>query len=144
MTDFLDVFVLQTADSFVASPRLRLVIQPTVWVTFAILDGLADAQRHQRPCLSAVLSDPVRRRERLTQGWSSMGRVVIFAFAADVLYQVAALRSLDALEAVLVAVALGLLPYVFAREIAGRLARAVRIWRGRTRRMAFRSSRLGT
>jgi hypothetical protein len=73
--------------------------------------------------LWAVLSDPSRRRELVRQGWKDVGNVFLVALALDSIYQVLVHSGIYALELLLAATILALVPYVAVRGLVTRLAR---------------------
>jgi len=104
--------------------KFRLVVQPITAAIFAIRSGLADATAGKPPYLWTVVSDPVRRADLIKDGWKSIGRVFLIALAMDVVYQIVVSRSVYPGEAIIVAVALAIVPYVILRGLVTRLARA--------------------
>jgi hypothetical protein len=102
---------------------LRLIIEPSVAVLFAIWAGLRDAREGQPPFLWTVFSNPGRRHELLRQARNDVGRVFIVALVLDAIYQVIVHSGIYALELLVTATILALVPYVIIRGLVTRLAR---------------------
>ena len=101
----------------------RFYLQPAMATFFAIRDGIHDARNGEPAYFWSLLTDRTRVRERLAQGWHAVRRVVLFALAMDVIYQLVVLKALRPLEGLVIAFTLGLLPYVALRGPANRIAR---------------------
>jgi hypothetical protein len=101
----------------------RLFIQPAVAVLFAIRAGLHDAREGQPPFLWTVFSNPGRRHELWRQARNDVGIVFIVALVLDSIYQVIVHSGIYALELLLTATILALVPYVIVRGLVTRLAR---------------------
>ena len=104
--------------------KFRLVVQPIMAAIFAIRSGLADASARKPPYLWTLISDPVHRADLIKDGWKSIGRVFLIALAMDCVYQIVVSRFVYPGEAIIVAVALAIVPYVILRGLVTRLARA--------------------
>jgi len=104
--------------------NFRLFIQPAVAILFAIRAGLKDAREHETPFLQAVLSTPGCRQERLQQVRKDVGRVFIVALLLDSIYQVIVHAGIFALELLITATVLALVPYVLSRGLVTRIARS--------------------
>jgi hypothetical protein len=105
----------------------RLLIQPTVAILFAIRAGIKDARQNEPPFLWAVLSNADSRRARLRQAWTDVGTVFIVALILDSIYQVVVHAGIFALELLITATFLALVPYVVSRGLVTRIARWVGI-----------------
>jgi hypothetical protein len=101
----------------------RLILQPAVAILLALRAGMRDAREGRPPFLWAFLSDPSRRRELVRQGWKDVGNVFLVALALDSIYQVLVHSGIYALELLLAATILALVPYVAVRGLVTRLAR---------------------
>ncbi len=104
----------------------RLIVQPTVAAFFAIRAGLRDAREGRVPYGWAVLTDPNNRRKFLRDGWKDVATVFVAAMLIDCVYQIMEFRWLYFEEALIVAGVLALLPYLFLRGPANRIARRSR------------------
>jgi hypothetical protein len=101
----------------------RLILQPAMAVLLAIRAGLRDARGGQPPFLWTVFSHRGRRHELLRQSWGDVGNVFILALVLDSIYQVIVHSGIYALELLLTATILTLVPYVIVRGLVTRLAR---------------------
>jgi len=102
---------------------IRLIIQPTVAIVFAVLAGLRDARNGQPPFLWAVFSNHGHRNELLRKGWKDVGKVFIVALILDAIYQVIVHSGIYTLELLITATVLALVPYAMIRGPVTRLAR---------------------
>jgi hypothetical protein len=103
----------------------RFYLQPLVAVALAVRDGVRDAHSGRRAYFWSLLSDKPHRRERLREGWRSVGKVFIFAYVLDTIYQIFVLKGLRPVEGLIVATLLALVPYVIFRGPANRIARRI-------------------
>lgn len=104
----------------------RFYFQPLMAIALAVIDGLKDARAGRPAFLWTLASDPASRGERWRDGWKSIGRVFMFAFALDVVYQIIVLNALRPLEGLIIATVLALLPYLLLRGPVCRIARMFR------------------
>jgi hypothetical protein len=103
----------------------RFYLQPLVALALAVRDGIHDAHRGRMPYFWSLLRDKAHRRERLRDGWRSVGKVFIFAFVLDTIYQLVVLKALRPGEGLIVATFLALVPYVCFRGPSNRIARRI-------------------
>lgn len=103
--------------------NFRFFLQPAMAIFFAVREGLNDAKVGNAPYFWSLLSDKAHRRERLKDGWKSVGKVFLIALALDVIYQVVVLKALFPLETLIVAFFLAIVPYVAIRGLVTRIAR---------------------
>jgi hypothetical protein len=102
---------------------IRLYLQPAMAIFFAIRDGLKDAREGKPAYFYSLLTDPENRRERLREGFKSVGRIFVFGIIMDLIYQVLVFRWFYPGEALIIAFILAFLPYLLIRGPANRLAR---------------------
>ena len=107
----------------------RLIIQPMVAVFFAVRAGWNDAKKGRVPYGWKIISNPVKRRELLREGWKDIAKVFVAAFVIDLIYQIIELQWLHPEEALIVAAMLALLPYLLLRGLANRVSR--KLWHAR-------------
>ena len=100
----------------------RFVVQPVIASLLAIRDGYRDAIEGQSAYFWAVLAGG-DRRERLRQGVTAVARVLFFACVADLVYQVVELKAFRPLQMLVIAFALGFIPYLLMRGPANRVVR---------------------
>jgi hypothetical protein len=103
--------------------KFRLVLQPAMAVFFAIRCGLADAKCGNPPYFWALLWDRGQRSYMIKDGWKHIGRIFILALLMDIVYQIIELRFVYPGEAIIVAIALAIIPYLILRGPVARLAR---------------------
>jgi hypothetical protein len=101
----------------------RLLVQPAMATFFAIRAGLRDAREQNVPYLAAIVTDRSKRSKLLVHGIKDVGRVFLFAFVLDVIYEVWRFGSVYPLQSVVVAVLLALIPYLLIRGPVTRIAR---------------------
>src|SRR3954465_110747 len=95
----------------------RLILQPAVAILLALRAGMRDAHEGRPPFLWALLSDQSCRRELMRQGWKDVGNVFLIALVLDSIYQVMVHSGIYALELLLTATILALVPYVIVRGL---------------------------
>lgn len=105
--------------------KFRLILQPLMAITFAILDGRKDAQEGKPPYFWALFTNPGHRRDLLQNGWKSVGKIFIIALVLDAVYQYIELRWFFPFEALLVAFILAIVPYLALRGPANRILRFI-------------------
>ena len=121
MDDILTRIFENLADRVSGPMHFRLVLQPLMAVIFAIRDGRKDAREGRIPYFWAIFSDPAHHLNQLKSGWKSEGKVIIVALILDAIYQYIEFRTFYPAEALLVAFALAIVPYVLIRGLANRL-----------------------
>jgi len=115
------------ADRLSGPLNLRLFIQPFTSVLLAVIDGVHDAEEKRSPYFWSLMTAAGHRREMLKDGWKSIGKVFLIALALDAAYQWVALKFFYIGEAIIVAFALAIVPYIFVRGVVTRLVRKRRI-----------------
>jgi hypothetical protein len=68
------------------------------------------------------LSQPAQRHNLIRDTWRDVGKVFSIAFLLDIIYQVAVFRWIYPVQALIVAVALAIVPYILVRGPVNRLA----------------------
>ena len=104
--------------------KFRFLLQPVMAVFFAIRCGLKDSREGKPAYLWALCTDPAQRRERLKDGWKSIGRVVLLALVLDCIFQLIVLHWIYPGEAMLIAIVLAIVPYLLVRGPVNRIASA--------------------
>ena len=120
--------------------QFRLVVMPTVVTILAIRAGLRDARQGQPSFLWGIVTNPAERRRRLFAGWKDITRIFIVAIVLDTAYQLVVLRAFYVVQALIVAVACAIVPYVLfrgsttllVRSLSGKKARAANVSAGNT------------
>lgn len=100
--------------------HIGLLLQPALAVLFGVMHGVRDAHLKRGPFFTSLLrlSPPHQRGggalRRLT--WAVLG-----ALAASLGFQLVRSRDMHTANALLVALALAVLPYLLARDVSARL-----------------------
>jgi hypothetical protein len=105
--------------------KLRLILQPTMAVIFAIFAGLKDAREGRLPYLWSTFTNQTDRHEMLHHGWKDVRRVFIVAFVLDVVYELVVLHWVFPAQALLVAFMLAIVPYVVTRGPITRISTVI-------------------
>ncbi len=111
------------ADRISGLLHFRLLLQPVMAAIFAIIAGLKDAREGRAPYFWSLFTDPVNRAEMLKDGWKGVGKVFVLAIVLDVVFQIKVLQFVYVGEAIIVAFALAILPYLILRGLVTRIAR---------------------
>jgi hypothetical protein len=101
----------------------RFVLQPIMAMVAALRGGLHDARLGRPPFLQTVLTDPSQRRGRLDEALIATSRIVLLGLAMDTAYQIIEFDSFHPAEAVIIALMLGVVPYLLLRGVVTRIAR---------------------
>jgi hypothetical protein len=116
-------FIEHLSDRVSGPLKFRFLLQPTMATIFAVIDGLRDAREGNVPYFWSMLSDREHRRDIIKDGWKSVGKVFILALVLDAVYQFFVLGFFYPVEALVVAFALAILPYLILRGLVTRIAR---------------------
>ena len=101
----------------------RFILQPVMAA------DCRDALRHRRRKVGTfslfwtLLSNPLERFGRLNEGLISTARIIFLGLSMDLVYQLIVLKTFYPGEAVIVAIALALVPYALLRGPIARIAR---------------------
>ena len=106
--------------------HLRVLLQPMMALIFGIRDGIRDARAGNPPYFWAIFAQPGRRRDLITSGWKSIGKVFVLAIILDAIYQLIALHWFYPGEALLTAFTLACIPYLLIRGPVNRMLREKR------------------
>ena len=90
---------------------------------FAIRAGIRDARENKPTFLGCAISNPGSWRARMRQSWKDVGKVFIVALILDSIYQVVVHSGVFALELLITATFLALVPYMVFRDLVARVAR---------------------
>lgn len=116
-------FIEHLSDRVSGPLKFRFLLQPAMATIFAVIDGLRDAREGNVPYFWSMLSDREHRRDIVKDGWKSVGKVFILALVLDAVYQFFVLGFFYPVEALVVAFALAILPYLILRGLVTRIAR---------------------
>jgi hypothetical protein len=106
--------------------HFRLIVQPLMATTIAVIDGLKDAKAGKPAYFWALLSTPERRKQLVKDGWKRVGKIFIIAIILDVVYQLKVHSTVYPGETLMVAIVLAIVPYLVLR---GPINRLVRLWK---------------
>jgi len=101
----------------------RFVLQPIMATVAALRDGLHDARTGRSPFLRTVLTDPSQRHGLLDEALIATSRIVLLGLVMDAVYQFIEFDSFHPAEAVIIALLLGVVPYLLLRGLIARIAR---------------------
>jgi hypothetical protein len=127
MYDLIERVAGHLADRVSGPLHLRLIVQPFASVLLAVLDGVHDAENKRPPYFWSLVTVAGHRREMLKDGWKSICKIFMVALALDAAYQWVELKFFYLGEAILVAFALAIAPYVLVRGVVTRLVGKPRI-----------------
>jgi hypothetical protein len=102
---------------------LRLVLQPSVAIFFAIRDGLKDAREQKPAFFSTLITSRDQRMDLIRDGWSSIVKVFFMAMVVDAIYQLIVERWIYPGEIFIVAFLLAVVPYTLVRGPVSRIFR---------------------
>ena len=107
--------------------HVRVIVQPTVAVVFAVRAALRDAREGRPPYFFwSVFTNPALRPELLRQLWRDVGKVFIAAAVVDMIYELIVYRWIYPGQALVVAAMLALVPYLVLRGPVTRILRRLR------------------
>ena len=106
----------------------RFILQPVMAAFAALRDGIYDAKFGRSPYFWSLLTNPLERGGRVYEGLIATARVLLLGLCMDAIYQWIVLKTFYPGEAVIVAVALAIFPYLLLR---GPIARIARWWLAR-------------
>ena len=101
----------------------RLVLQPLMAGLIGFRAGRRDARDGRAPFLTQFRRGPMSRSELFREALKDILKVIIVAIAIDLIYQIIVIRWFYPLEALMVAVAVAILPYGIVRGLTNRLSR---------------------
>ena len=105
--------------------QFRLIVMPTVVTILAIRAGLRDAREGQSSFLWGMITEPAQRRRRLAAARKDITRIFIVAIVLDTAYQLMVLRAFFVVQALIVAVACAIVPYILFRGSTTLLVRGL-------------------
>lgn len=92
-------------------------------IFLAIRGGLQDAREGKPPYFWGICTDNGERESMVKDGWRHIAKVLILAIVLDVIYQIIEQRFVHVDDAIMVAIILAIIPYLFVRGPVNRLAR---------------------
>lgn len=99
----------------------RFILQPIMATLLGIRDGIKDARTGRSPYFWTVLRNPAERHARLREGLIATSRILLLGLIMDAIYQFKVDGRFHVGEAIIVALTLAFIPYLFIRGPAARL-----------------------
>ena len=109
-----------------AMMRFRFIFQPIMALIAALHDGIEDAKLGRSPYIWTLLNSAAERSGRLAEGMIATARILLLGLVMDAIYQLIVFETFYPAQAVIIAIALGFVPYLLLRGPIERVAR----WRG--------------
>jgi len=109
----------------------RLLLQPTMAIITATIDGLRDAKLGRSPYFVKLVhgANYGERVQTFREGFSAVARILLLGVAMDVIYQFKVFGAFrHPLETLVISIVLAFVPYLLLR---GPIARIARRWRQR-------------
>lgn len=113
-------------ERFAGPMSFRLVLQPVMATSLAMIAGVRDARRGAPPFLGALVTGASHRGDLLRDAWRSAGRVFILAAVMEVAYQYLVAGSVSLVETLVVSVLLAFASYILLRGLVNRVWRRER------------------
>lgn len=101
--------------------HFRFLLQPVMAIFFAFRDGIKDAKEGRTPYFWSLFTEPEKREKKIREGWKSVSKVFLLALVLDLVYQFIELPRLYPLHALIVAIALAIVPYLLLRGLVTRI-----------------------
>jgi hypothetical protein len=101
--------------------HFRFILQPTMAIILAIIDGIKDAKLGRVPYFWDMVRNPERRKELFILGLKRLGKVLILAVILDVIYQIKVYHWFYPGETIAVAILLAIIPYLLVRGPVNRI-----------------------
>jgi hypothetical protein len=122
----MDEFFSRTIDQLLSRSggplNFRFLLQPLVATIIAIRAGLKDTDRGRAAYLWTLASQPTQRASLTREALRDVGKVFVLAFTLDIVYQLIVLRWFYPGQALVVAFALSIVPYILFRGPITRIA----------------------
>jgi hypothetical protein len=106
--------------------HFRLIVQPLMAITFAVIGGIKDAKDGKPAYFWALLFTPGYRKELMKDGWKAVGKIFILAVILDVIYQLKVHSTVYPGETIIVAFVLAIVPYLLVRGPVNRIVRLLK------------------
>jgi hypothetical protein len=100
----------------------RFILQPAMAAFVALRDGIDDAKSGRSPYFWSLVANPLESGGRAYEGIIATARVLLLGLCMDAIYQWIVLKTFYPGEAVIVAVALAIFPYLLLRGPMDRVA----------------------
>lgn len=101
----------------------RFMLQPTMAIIAALLDGMKDARTGRSPYFWTLVHSPDERSGRLKEALKATGRIIALSLGMEAIYQYKVLHTFYIGEALIITFFLAVLPYMLLRGPFARIAR---------------------
>jgi hypothetical protein len=101
----------------------RFLLQPTVAIVYAIIDGIRDARAGKPAYFWSLLSDPAHVWARIMEGWGSLAKLLALVAILDLVYELIVFKTIMLGQTIAVVIVVAVLPYMLLRGPANRIAR---------------------
>ena len=101
----------------------RFILQPSMAALAAFFRVRKDARVGRAPYFWTVLRNPQERVTWLREGLNATARIILLGLIMDAIYQIIVLARFYPVEAVIIAVLLGFVPYLLFRVVLTRILR---------------------
>jgi hypothetical protein len=126
MTEFHEIMTRVWTD-LISRPSgpmaFRFLLQPTMAIIIASLDGIKDARTGRSPYFWTILNNPEKRNGRIREGLKATSRIIGLSLVMEAIYQYKMFHTFYIGEALIITFFLALLPYLLVRGPAARIAR---------------------
>ena len=102
--------------------HFRLISQPLSAIYFAIHGGLRDSKENKPPFFWALVFHPEHHQDLFKSSCKDIWKVFIVAFLLDTVYQIIVFHFFYPVQALIMAIILGLVPYLLFRASITRIA----------------------
>jgi hypothetical protein len=104
----------------------RFILQPLMAAIAAFLHGRKNARIGRTPYFWGMVSNRQERAERLRDALNATARIILLGLIMDAIYQIIVFGRFYPVEAVIIAVLLGFVPYLVFRGLVARILRTGR------------------
>jgi hypothetical protein len=126
MTEFTDILTRIWHD-LISRPSgpmaFRFMLQPTMAIIAAALDGMKDARTGRSPFFWTLVNSPEERAGRLKEALKATSRIIALSLGMEAIYQYKVLHTFYIGEALIITFFLAILPYILLRGPFARIAR---------------------
>lgn len=126
MTEFTDILTRIWHD-LISRPSgpmaFRFMLQPTMAIIAALLDGMKDARTGRSPYFWTLVHSPDERSGRLKEALKATSRIIALSLGMEAIYQYKVLHTFYIVEALIITFFLAVLPYILLRGPFARIAR---------------------
>jgi hypothetical protein len=115
MEDFIQQFTAGLYARLTGTLSFRFILQPVMALVFAVIDGIKDARAGRPLYLWGLITSPEQGKERVKEGWKSVGKIAILAIILDLIFQFIDRDMVNLAGSLIAAVILAIIPYSLLR-----------------------------